>query len=193
MEASKECCVECQEQNPFFRLGGGIVGKFAYSRDTPFIQPFESIESPWTDYIKSDSLETNIKKLYKLAQKYTKTQTEKKPEEEKQKEKAKEREPVVDETKPGEKWKDKSNSPEREKPKEEETSDENAMSEAEFEVLQSQWKTECNKGTQKNKNDILVIASKLGLRTEKKNKGYDRVDKNVMKKLNKIFKTNYSL
>ncbi|GAQ92770.1 hypothetical protein KFL_011300010 [Klebsormidium nitens] len=77
MKSFEECCEECQEQNPFFRLGGNVVGKFAYTRDTPFIQPFESIESPWTDYIKSDSLETNIKKLYKLAQKYSKSQTEK--------------------------------------------------------------------------------------------------------------------
>jgi hypothetical protein len=92
MEASKECCVECQEQNPFFKLGGGVVGKFAYTRETPFIQPFESIESPWADFIKADSMETNIKKLFKLAQKYKKDQFEKKPEEEKPKEKQKPKE-----------------------------------------------------------------------------------------------------
>jgi hypothetical protein len=76
--SKEECRVECQEHNPFFRLAGGVVGKFAYTRDTPFIQPFESIESPWTDFIKSDSLETNIRKLYKLAQKYRKRPLERK-------------------------------------------------------------------------------------------------------------------
>ncbi|GAQ93475.1 hypothetical protein KFL_015630010, partial [Klebsormidium nitens] len=99
MKSFEECCEECQEQNPFFRLGGGVVGKFTYTRDTPFIQPFESIESPWADYIKSDSMETNIKKLFKLAQKYTKKQKEKeeKVEEEKPKEREKPKEPEVEE------------------------------------------------------------------------------------------------
>ncbi|GAQ83076.1 hypothetical protein KFL_001340310 [Klebsormidium nitens] len=78
MKSYEECCEECQEQNPFFKLGGGVVGRFAYTRQTPFIQPFETIESPWADFIKSDSLETNIKKLYKLAQKYGKDTTEEK-------------------------------------------------------------------------------------------------------------------
>jgi hypothetical protein len=93
MKSYEECCEECQELNPFFCLGGGVVGKFAYTKETPFVQPFKSIESPWADFIKSDSIETNIKKLYMLAQKYSKSQTEKEKEEKAQEEEVEEVKP----------------------------------------------------------------------------------------------------
>jgi hypothetical protein len=119
MKSYEECCEECQELNPFFCLGGGVVGKFAYTRETPFVQPFESIESPWADFIKSDSMETNIKKWYKLAQKYSKSQKEEAKAEEK---KSNEQETQKEEEKPKEQEETPTeNSAEKGKEKEEES------------------------------------------------------------------------
>jgi hypothetical protein len=188
MKSYEECCVECQEQNPFFKAGGSLVGRFAYTRDTPFIQPFESIKSPWTDYIKSDSLETNIKKLYKLAQKYAKSQKEKdkKAEEEKPKETPKEKEKPKEEEKP-EQETSTEKSADKEKDKEE-----LALSRTAFLALKSQWNSLCSRESSKrDKNAILVLASELGV-TNQKGKGYALVHKNLMGQLNKIFKTSYN-
>jgi hypothetical protein len=78
-----------------------VVGKFAYTRETLYVQPFETIKSLGADFIRSNSMETNIKKLFKLAQKYTKGQKqkalEKKP---KEQEKPKEEEKPKEQEKP---------------------------------------------------------------------------------------------
>jgi hypothetical protein len=67
MKDFKDCCQECQLDNPFMR-GGSIIGKFAYTKKTPFVQPFETIDSPWADFIPS-SIGKNLKALLKLAKK----------------------------------------------------------------------------------------------------------------------------
>jgi hypothetical protein len=181
MKPSKEeCCVECQEQNPFFKVGGSLVGRFAYTPETPFIQPFETIESPWADFIKSDSMETNIKKLYTLAQKYSKSQTEKEKEEKAQEEE-------IEEVKPKPQRKDIAKSAPRPRraaaprPRpsahgkekviaidddEEET--QGALTRAQLEIYQSRWKTinASNRLSEIHKQEIRIMAARLGILIE---------------------------
>jgi hypothetical protein len=156
MKSYEECFVECQEQNLFFKVGGSLVGRFAYTREAPFIQPFETIESPWADFIKSDSMETNRKKLFKLAQKYSKSQKqEAKEEKSKEQEKPKEEEKPKEQEKPDqEKSKGKSSDKEKE---EEETP---KLSRTEYNRLESRWISVAQSAplTPQQKQTILSLA-----------------------------------
>jgi hypothetical protein len=75
MKDLKDCCQECQLENPFMKVGGSIIGKFAYTRQIPFIQPFETIDSPWADFIPS-GIGRDLKALIKIAKNKGKTEKE---------------------------------------------------------------------------------------------------------------------
>jgi hypothetical protein len=199
MKPSKEeCCVECQEQNPFFKLGGGVK-KFAYTRETPFIQPFETVESPWADFIKADSMETNIKKLLKLAQKYSKSQTEKEKEEIAQEEE-------VEQVKPKPQRKERAISTTRPRPRpkgkekviaidddgEEKEVPQGVLTRGQLERDESQWKSinaSSRQLTKTEKQELLLMAARLDVLTESKTR-FQNVDRNLYKKLNEKFGTN---
>jgi hypothetical protein len=204
MKSFEECCVECQEQNPFFKLGGGVVGKFAYSRETPFIQPFESIESPWADFIKADSMDTNIKKLLKLAQKYKKETIEEK--------KIQEEEAAEEEVKPKPARKERTKSAPRPrraaepkvKGKEkviaiddtklyDEEEPQGVVTRAQLEKDQSRWKS-INASSRRlskiERQELLLMAARLNVLTES-GTNFQNVDRNLYKKLNEKFGTNF--
>jgi hypothetical protein len=173
MKPSKEeCCVECQEQNPFFKLGGGVVGKFAYTRETPFIQPFESIESPWADFIKADSMETNIKKLLKLAQKYRKETAEEKKEAEEEVEKPKPKEKTARRERPRPRAKGKEKIIVIDDPEDEEKEvPQGVLTRGQLERDQSRWKSinaSSRRLTKTERQELLLMAARLDVLTESK-------------------------
>jgi hypothetical protein len=194
-----------------------VVEKFAYTRETPYVQPFETIESPWADFIKSDSMETNIKKLYKLAQKYSKSQTEKdKKAEEKAEDEVEEEEDVKPKpqrkeraklttrcaaaprprraTEPKGKEKEIAISDnEDEKEKTQET--QGVLTRAQLEVFQSRWKSlnAQSKLSFVEKQEILLMATRLGIQTGTTGRGFQKVDKILYDKLNERFGTNFSM
>jgi hypothetical protein len=193
--SKEECCVECQELNPFFRLSGGVIGKFAYTRETPFIQPFESIESPWADFIKADSMETNIKKLLKLAQKYRKETAEEKKkaeeeakEEEEKKPKPKEKTARRERPEPRAKGKEKVIEIDDPKDKEREVP-QGVLTRGQLERDKSRWKSinsSSGRLSRIGRQELLLMAARLNVLT-KSGTNFQNVDRHLYKKLNKKF------
>jgi hypothetical protein len=194
-----ECCVECQKLTPFFRLGGGVVGKFAYTREMPFIQPFESIESPWAEFIKADSMETNIKKLLKLAQKYRKeTAEEKKKAEEEAKEeeeeipKPKEKNARRERPRPRAKGKEKVIAIDDPEDKEREMP-QGVLTRGQLERDQSRWKSinaSSGRLSKIGRQELLLMAARLNVLTES-GTNIQNVDRHIYKKLIEKFGTNF--